>query len=162
MNHDMPRFEDRMSDAEALMWRAEKDPFLTSTFANITILDRAPNFDAFVARMDRATRFIPRLRQRVQPAPASLGPPRWVADTEFNIAHHVRRMALPAPGTMRQLLDLATLLVADAFDRTRPLWQFTVIDGLEGGKSAIIQKLHHTITDGQGGVALSVMVWCNF
>ncbi len=130
MNHDMPRFEDRMSDAEALMWRAEKDPFLTSTFANITILDRAPNFDAFVARMDRASRIIPRLRQRVQPAPASLGPPRWVTDTEFNIAHHVRRMAVPAPGTMRQLLDLATLLVADAFDRTRPLWQFTVIDGL--------------------------------
>ena len=156
MNHDMPRFDDRMSDAEALMWRAEKDPFLTSTFANITILDRAPNFDAFVARMDRASRIIPRLRQRVQPAPASLGPPRWVADTEFNIAHHVRRMALPAPGTMRQLLDLATLLVADAFDRSRPLWQFTVIDGLEGGKSAIIQKLHHTITDGQGGVALSM------
>jgi len=156
MNHDMPRFDDRMSDAEALMWRAEKDPFLTSTFANITILDRAPNFDAFVARMDRASRIIPRLRQRVHPAPASLGPPRWVTDTEFNIAHHVRRMAVPAPGTMRQLLDLATLLVADAFDRTRPLWQFTVIDGLEGGKSAIIQKLHHTITDGQGGVALSM------
>ena len=65
-------------------------------------------------------------------------------------------MALPAPGTMRQLLDLATLLVADAFDRSRPLWQFTVIDGLEGDKSAIIQKLHHTITDGQGGVALSM------
>ena len=54
MNHDMPRFDDRMSDAEALMWRAEKDPFLTSTFATITILDRVPNFDAFVARMDRA------------------------------------------------------------------------------------------------------------
>ena len=64
MKHEMPRFDDRMSDAEALMWRAEKDPFLTSTFANITILDRAPNFDAFVARMDRASRIIPRLRQR--------------------------------------------------------------------------------------------------
>ena len=156
MNHDMPRFDDRMSDAEALMWRAEKDPFLTSTFATITILDRVPNFDAFVARMDRASRVIARLRQRVQPAPASVGPPRWVDDPEFNIAHHVRRMALPAPGTMRQLLDLSTLLVADAFDRSRPLWQFTVIDGLEGGKSALIQKLHHTITDGQGGVALSM------
>jgi len=156
MNHDMPRFDDRMSDAEALMWRAEKDPFLSSTFANITILDCPPNFDAFVARMDRASRVIKRLRQRVQPAPASLGPPRWVLDPEFNIANHVRRMALPAPGTMRQLLDLATLLVADAFDRSRPLWQFIVIDGLEGGKSAVIQKLHHTITDGQGGVALSM------
>jgi WS/DGAT/MGAT family acyltransferase len=156
MQHDLPRFDNRMSDAEALMWRVEKDPFLTSTFGNITVLDARPNFEAFVQRMDRASRVVPRLRQRVQPAPAIVGAPTWVTDTEFTIRHHVRYMALPAPGTMRQLTDLASLITADAFDRARPLWQFTIVDGLAGGKSALIQKLHHTITDGQGGVALSM------
>jgi WS/DGAT/MGAT family acyltransferase len=57
---------------------------------------------------------------------------------------------------VRQLLDLAALVAADPFDRTRPLWQFVVVDGLRGGKSALIQKLHHAITDGEGGVQLSL------
>ena len=156
MEHEMPRFDDRMSDAEALMWRVEKDPFLTSTFANITVLDRTIDFEAFVARMNRASIAIPRLRQRVQPTPVASGAPRWVRDPEFNIRHHVRRMALPYPGSMRQLQDLTTLIANDAFDRSRPLWQFVIVEGLEGGCSALIQKLHHTVTDGQGGVALSM------
>jgi diacylglycerol O-acyltransferase len=156
MEHEMPRFDDRMSDAEALMWRVEKDPFLTSTFANITVLDRTIDFEAFVARMNRASIAIPRLRQRVQPTPVASGAPRWVRDPEFNIRHHVRRMALPYPGSMCQLQDLTTLIANDAFDRSRPLWQFVIVEGLEGGQSALIQKLHHTVTDGQGGVALSM------
>lgn len=153
---ELPRFDTKMSDTEGLMWRLEKDPFLASTFGNITILDSRPNFEVFTRRMERTSMVIRRLRQRVQPAPANLGPPSWVDDPEFNIRYHVRYMALPAPGSMRQLLDLSTLLILDAFDRSRPLWQFIVVDGLEGGKSALIQKLHHTITDGEGGVALSM------
>ena len=77
-------------------------------------------------------------------------------DPNFDLHHHIRHVALPAPGTMRQLLDLASLLTADAFDRTRPLWQFVVVDGIRGGKSALIEKLHHTIVDGEGGVQLSL------
>jgi WS/DGAT/MGAT family acyltransferase len=156
MNTELPRFDNKMSDAEGLMWRLEKDPFLASTFGNITILDRHPNFEVFTRRMERTSIVVPRLRQRVQPAPASLGAPTWVDDSEFNIHHHVRHMALPAPGSMRQLLDMAMLIILDAFDRSRPLWQFVVVDGLAGGKSALVQKLHHTITDGEGGVALSM------
>lgn len=156
MNTEMPRFDTKMCDTEGLMWRLEKDPFLASTFGNITILDGRLNFDVFTRRMERTSMIIRRLRQRVQPAPANLGAPSWVDDPEFNIQYHVRYMALPAPGSMRQLLDLSTLLILDAFDRSRPLWQFIVVDGLEGGSSALIQKLHHTITDGEGGVALSM------
>jgi len=156
MNMELPRFDSKMSDTEGLMWRLEKDPFLASTFGNITILDSRPNFQAFVRRMERTSMVIPRLRQRVQPAPANLGAPSWVDDPEFNIDYHVRYMALPAPGSMRHLMDLSMLLILDAFDRSRPLWQFVVVDGLVGGRSALIQKLHHTITDGEGGVALSM------
>ncbi|MGA1363212.1 MAG: wax ester/triacylglycerol synthase domain-containing protein [Ilumatobacteraceae bacterium] len=148
--------ERRMTDAESLMWRLEKDPYLASTFANITVLDRPPDMDRLVARMERTSLLFPRLRRKVQLMPANVGNPMWVDDPAFDIRHHVRRVALPEPGSMRQLQDLVTLLIADPFDRSRPLWQFIVVDGLEGGRSAMVLKLHHTITDGQGGVELSL------
>ncbi|HEX4981722.1 MAG TPA: wax ester/triacylglycerol synthase domain-containing protein [Ilumatobacteraceae bacterium] len=149
-------FDRRMSDVEGLMWRLEKDPYLTSTFGNVTILDRKPDVDLLRRRFERASFAIPRLRQRVQPAPGSVSPPTWVEDPDFSIENHVRHIALPKPGSMRQLLDLASLIVADPFDRTRPLWQFVLVDGLRGGKSALIQKMHHTVTDGERGVQLSL------
>jgi WS/DGAT/MGAT family acyltransferase len=99
---------------------------------------------------------IPRLRQRVLPAPANLSTPTWVDDPDFDVDYHVRHIACPKPGTLRQVLDLAAVIVADPFDRTRPLWQFVVVDGLRGGKAALIQKMHHTITDGERGVELSL------
>ena len=138
------------------MWRLEKDPFLASTFGNVTVLDRPLNFTLFKERLERATIAVPRLRQKVRPTPAALGAPKWIDDPEFNIDYHVRRICLPEPGTLRQLLDLATLIVNDPFERTRPLWQFTVVDGLAGGRGALIVKLHHTVADGQGGVLLSL------
>ncbi len=119
------------------MWRLEKDPHLSSTFANVTILDTQARFDQLRRRMERAIQVIPRLRQRVQPAPANLSAPLWVDDPSFDINFHVRHIALPKPGTMRQLLDLSALITHDPFDRTRPLWQFYVIDGLAKGRSAL-------------------------
>jgi diacylglycerol O-acyltransferase len=150
------RFDRSMSDAEGLMWRLEKDPHLSSTFGTVMLLDRPPDFDSFRRRVERATIAVPRLRQRVLPAPANLRPPMWVDDPDFDIDHHVRRIAAPRPGTLRQVLDLASLLIADPFDRTRPLWQFVVVEGLRGGKAALVQKMHHTITDGERGVELSL------
>jgi WS/DGAT/MGAT family acyltransferase len=98
---------------------------------------------------------IPRLHQRVVPALGRWAPPEWHDDPDFDIDYHVRRVRLPAPGTERQLLDLASLIVQDPFDRTRPLWQFTFVEGLEGGRAGMIQKMHHTITDGEGGIRMS-------
>jgi WS/DGAT/MGAT family acyltransferase len=146
----------RMSDAEGLMWRLEKDPYLTSTFATVSVLDRPPDFDRLRARMDRARVAVPRLGWRVQPAPVNLSAPTWVDDPEFDIDLHVRRLAVPEPGSLRQLLDLATLITLDPFERTRPLWQFTVIEGLSRGRAALVQKMHHTITDGEGGVQMAL------
>ena len=151
------RFEHRMSDAEALMWNIEKDPSLRSTFLNVTFLDSPPSFGGFRKRIERATIEIPRLRQRVSPSPARLAPPEWTDDVSFDLDFHVRRVALPAPGTDRQLLDLAAMHFQDPFDRARPLWQFTIVEGLEGGRAALLAKMHHTITDGVGGVRLSAM-----
>jgi diacylglycerol O-acyltransferase len=148
--------ERRMSDAEGLMWRLEKDPHLSSTFGTVSILDRPPDFDRLRSRMERAVVNVPRLGWRVQAPPINLSAPMWVDDPDFDIDQHVRRIALPKPASRRQLFDLATLLVLDPFERTRPLWQFIVVEGLRGGKSALVQKMHHTITDGEGGVQMSL------
>ena len=149
-------YDRKMSDAEGLMWRLEKDPHLSSTFANISILDRAPDFDRFRRRMQRAALVIPRLHQVVRSVPGNLAAPTWVDDSDFDIDRHVRRVALPKPADERALLDLATIITADPLDRIRPLWQFTVVEGLRGGRAALIQKMHHTIADGESGVQLSL------
>lgn len=149
-------FDRKMSDAEGLMWRLEKDPFLSSTFANLTVTDIPIDVARLRRRMERASIAVPRLRQRVQASPANLSPPTWVDDTEFSITRHVRHLALPSPGSMRQLQDLTSLLAAEPFDRARPLWEFTVVDGLRGGKGALIQKLHHSVADGEGSIKLSL------
>src|SRR3954449_2829092 len=143
-----------MSDAEGLLWRLDRDPFLSSNVANITIVDRPVDVARLSRRLERATQLVPRLRQRVQAAPVNVTPPSWIDDPAFDISFHIRHIALPPPGDMRQLLDLAVLFAADPFERSRPLWEFLVVDGLEGGRAAIIQRFHHTLVDGEAGVRL--------
>jgi len=145
-----------MTDFEALMWNLEKDPRLSSNIANMTILDRSPDMASFRATMERATVVFPRLRQRVSPVFGRLAPPRWEVDPNFDLDHHLKRISLGGRGTRDELYRLATSLFMDPFDRTRPLWEFVVIDGLRDHKAAMVQRLHHTITDGQGGLRLSL------
>lgn len=145
----------RMSDVESMMWTVEKDPYLSSTFGSVTILDRPPDLARFRRRMVRTVSRIPQLRQRVVPGLGRLAPPEWQDDPDFDIDYHVRHLALPPPGSQRQLFDFAAQMVHQALDRTRPLWEFAIIEGLEGGRAALVQKMHHTITDGEGGVRMS-------
>jgi WS/DGAT/MGAT family acyltransferase len=146
-----------MTDAETLMWQAERDPLMRSAFSTVTILDRSPDIDAFRARIARAVRLIPRLLHRVQDVPALLGPPLWVPDLEFDLDYHIRHIALPPPGTERQLLNLAALLHEQVLDPAHPLWTFTLVVGLDGDRAALITKMHHTISDGVGAIRLSAM-----
>jgi WS/DGAT/MGAT family acyltransferase len=149
------RFEQRMSDAEALMWNVEKDPWLNPSGGMVTICDQPIDFEQFRLRMRNAALHIPRLRQRVVPGFGRLSTPAWSFDAEFDFDYHIRRITLPSPGTRRDLLDLATRLYEDPFDRTRPLWLFVVIDGLEDGRGALFWKTHHSISDGIGMIRLS-------
>ena len=138
------------------MWALEDDPVLRSTFANVTFFDCVPDIARFRDRMTMAIEALPRLRQRVYDAPG-IANPEWVDDPFFDLDFHVRRVAVPTPCDERVVLDLAAQLSLDPFDRARPLWQFTMIEGLPDGRAAMVQKLHHTITDGEGGVRLSAM-----
>jgi WS/DGAT/MGAT family acyltransferase len=149
------RDERRMTDMEALMWNLDKDPHLTSAFTNVTVLDRLPDQERFRDKLLVAIDAIPRLRQRVVPALGRLAPPVWEADPAFDIDYHLKATALAGPASMRDLLDLSTRIHQAPFERTRPLWEFTIVGGLEGEQGAIIQKMHHTVTDGVGAVRLA-------
>lgn len=147
---------ERMSDFEALMWEVERSPMLSNAFANLTILDRAPDRARFVARMRLAVERVPRLHQRAVPAPVRLAPPEWLDDPEFDLDHHLRWISLGGDATRTELYDLVATFIRQPFDRGRPLWEFIVIEGLQGGRAAMLQRLHHTITDGEGGIKLSL------
>jgi WS/DGAT/MGAT family acyltransferase len=151
------RFTHHMSDADALMWNIEKDPILRSTILAVAILDRVPDWDVLRRRMDRTTRIIPRFRQRVLSPPLRLGPPRWTVEPTFDLDFHLRRMRLTGSGTERALLDVLQPIATASFDRARPLWEFTLIEGLDGpdgDRAALAMKVHHSVTDGVGGMDL--------
>lgn len=147
-------FEDRMSDSDALMWTIEKDPMLRSTITTAMVLGGTVSPDRVHRVVDRASRIIPRLRQRVRSNPLSIAPPRWEMDPNFDLRYHLRTARVPGTGSMADLLAMAAPISMQGFDRARPLWEATVVDGLSDGGSAIIFKFHHSITDGVGGVEL--------
>ncbi len=152
------RFEEHMSASDAVLWDIEKDPVLRSTITAVAVLDRAPEWDRLVERMELASRSIPRLRQRVIVPPLRVGAPRWVVDSQFDLSFHLRRVRSPEPGTLRTVLDLAQPLAMVGFDRARPLWEFTLVEGLADGKAALIEKLHHSLADGVGAIDLALMM----
>ncbi|HKJ24662.1 MAG TPA: wax ester/triacylglycerol synthase family O-acyltransferase, partial [Myxococcota bacterium] len=87
-------------------------------------------------------------------APLGLGLPEWVDDPHMDLAYHLRHVTLPAPGTREHLLELVAKLIATPLDRERPLWESYWIDGLDGGRAAYLMKLHHSVVDGVGSVAI--------
>lgn len=146
---------EHMSDVEALMWRLDVDPLLSSTFANVSFLDRAPDRERLRQRLWRATRLVPRLRRRIVEAPLGQ-PPTWEEDPAFDLDHHLRFRTLPPGATEVDVHRIAVEIAATPFDREHPVWEFTVLDGLADGRAAMVQKIHHTITDGVGGIRMSV------
>lgn len=149
------RFDHRMNQSDTTMWRIERDPSLRTTIVGLSILSRAPEWQRLRARIDEITWEIPRLRQKVVSPRFGLGTPRWVEDTGFDLDYHLRRVVAPAPGTLQTVLDLAGPIAMAAFDRDRPLWEFTLVEGLADGRAALVQKIHHSATDGVGAMRMA-------
>src|SRR5262245_48258474 len=145
----------RMSDAEAIMWAVERDPSLRSDFCNLTILEHRPADERLLVSLERALAAIPRLGQVVVDAPLRIVPPDFADDPDLDVRSHVHYVTVPAPGDERALLDVCAELTERPLDRDRPLWEFTLVEGLAEGRSALLQQVHHTITDGVGGLRLS-------
>lgn len=139
---------------EAVMWRAEVDPTLSSTVVVLEELDTTPEWDRFRSAHAWGSRAVPRFRERVVDGPLGLGQPTWTPDRRFSLDHHVRRMSLPPGGGWPELLDLTTRLATTPFDRTRPPWEATLVTGLPDGRAAYVLKMHHATLDGIAGVQL--------
>ncbi|HEY0889688.1 MAG TPA: wax ester/triacylglycerol synthase family O-acyltransferase [Nocardioides sp.] len=116
------------------------------------------DYDQLVALIADRIAFVPRYRQRVQWVPGRLANPMWVDDPGFDLEYHVRRSALPRPGDAAQLRDLVARIVSRPLDRQRPLWEIYLVEGLEGGRVAILTKAHNALVDGVHTVDLGQLL----
>jgi diacylglycerol O-acyltransferase / wax synthase len=148
-----------MKDSDAFTWYMERDPILRSTVVSVIWLDRSPDWESLVTTLDRATRLIPVFRQRVVEPPGRIATPRWAVDGGFDLTWHLRRMDAPSPHTSETVLEVARHEAMTAFDRSRPLWEFTLIEHLEGESAAMVMKFHHSMTDGIGAVQLALLLF---
>jgi diacylglycerol O-acyltransferase len=112
------------------------------------------DYDALVAHIEDRISFVPRYRQAIRGVPGRIANPVWVDDPDFDLAYHVRRSALPRPGTLDQLRELTARIMSRRLDPARPLWEVYFVEGLEGGRVAVLSKSHQILVDGIGTVDL--------
>jgi diacylglycerol O-acyltransferase len=145
-----------MSPLDAAFLQAEEEePAASLAIASIAVFDGPPPSQAdFAAVLAGRLPLIPRYRQKARKVPLDLGPPVWVDDEHFDLAYHLRRTALPAPGSDAELAALMGRVMSARLDRHRPLWEYWLIEGLRGGRWALLSKLHHCMVDGVSGTDL--------
>ena len=149
------RLPGQMAATDALFWYAETAlPTFRPIIAGLYVLDRRPDRALLGTAHDAVLAVVPRLRQRVVEPASLLQAPQWAEDQHFDRGYHIRHLSVPAPGTVRELLDVTAVLFATPLDRERPLWEAYWIDGLENGRSAYFFKMHHSLVDGVGSVAI--------
>ncbi len=117
------------------------------------------DFDTVRASTSRLLHEVPMLRQRPVFVPFGLHHPVMIEDPEFDLQYHLNRAALPAPGGKRELEDVIAHIASHPLDQTRPLWQFWLVEGLNDGRIALVQKIHHTLADGMASVNFIMRVW---
>jgi WS/DGAT/MGAT family acyltransferase len=147
-----------MRSSDAFSWYMERDPVMRSTIVAVAWLDRLPEWDALVCRLERAVDLVPLFRTRPLAPPARLSTPRWTLDPDFDLAWHLRRVRAADPADTSCVLDVAHKAVTTAFDPTHPLWEFTLVEGLADERAALVMKLHHALTDGVGGMQLALLL----
>ena len=102
---------------------------------------------------------VPRFRQKLAYPPAPTGRPFWVDDPSFNLDYHVRHSALPAPGSEELLRKMAARTFSQALDRTKPLWELWLVQGLTRKRFALLTKTHHALVDGVSGVDIATVLF---
>src|SRR5271155_5166315 len=117
-----------------------------------------PVYRDVVARVRSKLPLVPRYRQIVRFVPFDLGRPVWGDDPHFNIDYHPRPTARPAPGGEEELRKLVGRVMSQPLDRTRPLWEIWVVEGLDGGQWAMLSKTHHAMVDGISGTDLMASI----
>ena len=128
--------------------------------ASILVFDgEPPHYDDLLEAIEARLHLVPRYRQRLAFVPYGQGRPVWVDDPHFNARYHIRHSALPAPGSDEQLKRLAGRLFAQPLDRSKPLWEINLVEGLDGDRFALIAKTHHALVDGVSGVDITSVLF---
>ncbi|MEI6447845.1 MAG: wax ester/triacylglycerol synthase family O-acyltransferase [Actinomycetes bacterium] len=150
---------DRLTAVDASFLVQEKSNSHMHIGAVIVVEGQAPPFDRFIEQIQGRLHLVPRYRQKLAWPPGESGRPLWVDDPTFNISYHVRHTALPHPGSEEQLLNLAARIASQQLDRSKPLWEMWIVEGLEGNRFALINKTHHALVDGVSGVDLATVLF---
>jgi WS/DGAT/MGAT family acyltransferase len=116
------------------------------------------DYERLASLVQQRIMLVPRYRQKIRKVPGSLAKPMWVDDAEFDLSYHVRRSALPRPGSDEQLRELVGRLMSRRLDRSRPLWEIYLVEGLARGRIAIVTKTHHAIVDGVAAVDIAQVI----
>ncbi len=119
----------------------------------------APTHEEFRDHIASRLHLVPRFRQKLRFVPFGQGRPVWVDDPHLNLDYHVRQTALPAPGSEEQLRNLAARIFSQQLDRTKPLWELWLVEGLRDGRFAVVGKSHHALVDGISGVDITTVLF---
>src|SRR5947209_4404855 len=118
-----------------------------------------PPFDRVAEMVAGKLGLVPRYRQKVRFVPLALGGPVWVDDPHFNLGYHVRHTAVPAPGSEEQLRRTASRVFSQHLDRSKPLWEMWMVEGLDEGRWALLSKVHHCMVDGVAATDLMSLMF---
>jgi diacylglycerol O-acyltransferase / wax synthase len=143
------------SDLSAI--QAERGP-VHMHVGGVLVFDGRIDRERVARRVRERIHLLPRYTMRLDSAPWGLANPVWVEDYSFDPDRHVRRAALPAPGGDDELCELVGHAMSERLDRSRPLWQLLVVEGLEGGRSALVARMHHSLVDGVAAVDVSTVI----
>jgi WS/DGAT/MGAT family acyltransferase len=150
---------DRLSGLDSSFLHLERDAAHMHVAACAVFEGEAPGHEELVAAIEARLHLVPRYRQRLEFVPLGQGRPVWVDDPHFNAAYHVRHTALPKPGGQGQLRRLAGRVFSQALDRSRPLWELWLVEGLADDRFALLSKTHHALVDGISGVDIMTVLF---
>jgi WS/DGAT/MGAT family acyltransferase len=118
-----------------------------------------PAYEDLLEHIESRLHLVPRFRQKLAYPPAPTGRPFWVDDPAFNLEYHVRHSALPSPGSEEQLRNMASRVFSQQLDRTKPLWELWIVQGLTRKRFALVTKTHHALVDGVSGVDIATVLF---
>jgi WS/DGAT/MGAT family acyltransferase len=118
-----------------------------------------PPYEALLQHIEARLDLVPRYRQRLLLARLEMGRPLWIDDTSFTLTYHVRHTALPPPGSIEQLQRLTARVFSQRLDRSKSLWELYLVEGVEGGRFALVNKTHHAMVDGVSGVDIATLLF---
>ena len=132
----------------------------TCTSAAICIFEGPPlSYEDLLEHVRSRLHLVPRFRQKLAYPPVPTGRPFWIDDPAFNLEYHVRHSALPAPGSEEQLRNMAARVFSQQLDRTKPLWELWMVQGLTRKRFAFVTKTHHALVDGVSGVDIATVLF---